>query len=339
MGKRLRLWQPHYIYSTVERIADRQFAFKPNHLPDQPLLRWDSDPRALDPNNKLIPKPSIINIIGSSLVRAQQNNPVDILWADSNINHMQTGIRVNHIDDLDRISAFKRDANSMIARFTNQTIQRDGHLLTGPFRAEPCLDGPSAEQQLLYAVCNVVKDGLVDTVRQSPFLSTYRHFAYGDDLAFWWIEWSGYDLAGGTRNKRIHPKDFLKWGKLELTDLPEWEELTVHQRQTRFRQQVREIEEENRYIRREQGRTVVGVPALFATDPRDRPKNPKASSPEPLCHASNHEQRHAFKKSWREFVSEYRRASWDFRNGYWEREFPQGSFRPPIATIYNASCL
>jgi len=201
------------------------------------------------------------------------------------------------------------------------------------------LDDPSAEQQFLYAATNVVKDGLVDRVSQSPFFNTYNHFAFGKRLRYWWIEWAKYDLAGGKRNQSIHPKDFLKWGELKFGCLPEWEGLSVHQKQTRFRQQVREIEEDNRQRRRDERRTVVGVPGLYAVDPRDRPVSPKGSGPEPLCHAMSRETRQAYQELWREFVKEHRKASFDYRSGYYEREFPQGSFRPPITTIYNASSL
>lgn len=339
MGRRLRLWQPHLVYSTVERTNDRQFSFKPNHLPDNPLLRWDSDPRSLDPHNRLIPKPSIINIIGSSLVRAQRNNPVELLWVEANINHIHSGFRVNHSDDLKLLSSFKQQVNSLIARLTNHALQRDGHLFSGPFRSEPCLDDPSAEQQFLYAATNVVKDGLVDKVSQSPFFSTYKHFAFGKPLRFWWIEWAQYELAGGLRNHRIHPKDYLEWGELKLGRLPEWEELTIHQQQTRYRQQIREIEENTRERLLEERRTVVGIPGLYALEPRERPESSGSRSRQPLCHAASRETRKAYQELWREFVKEYRKASSDYRNGYYEREFPLGSFRPPITTIYNASSL
>jgi hypothetical protein len=36
---------------------------------------------------------------------------------------------------------------------------------------------------------------------------------------------------------------------------------------------------------------------------------------------------------------EYRHASIDYRAGYLEREFPDGSYRPPLITPYSASRL
>ena len=86
-------------------------------------------------------------------------------------------------------------------------------------------------------------------------------------------------------------------------------------------------------------RLVVGVPRLFATDPRTRPANPKATGPQPLCHASTREAYWAYVREYRDFCREHRKASIDYLAGYHEREFPEGSFRPPITTIYQASRL
>jgi hypothetical protein len=185
----------------------------------------------------------------------------------------------------------------------------------------------------------IVKDGQVEKVSQSPFFNTYRHLAYGESLEFWWIEWGKYWKAGGAANKSIRIKDFLKWGSFELTLLPAWQNLTVHQRQTRFRKGVRELEQMYAERRRDENRTVIGVSRLFDIDPRDHPKTPGGSTPQPLCHTVDKQLRREYKRHWFEFVKEHRKASWDFRNGYWEREFPDGAFRPPILTIYLASRL
>ncbi len=91
--------------------------------------------------------------------------------------------------------------------------------------------------------------------------------------------------------------------------------------------------------RKATGNTVIGKKKLYETDPRDRPKNPKKSGREPLCHASDPELAKEYRESWREFLNQYIPASSDYRNGYFEREFPDGSVRPPLITIYTASGL
>ena len=113
--------------------------------------------------------------------------------------------------------------------------------------------------------------------------------------------------------------------------------MTESQRQTWVRRQVKEIEDACKKERKENGKTVIGTTGLFAVDPRERPKNPKKSGKEPLCHASDPELAKAHKKERREFLDQYIQASADYRRGYFEREFPSGSYRPPLVTIYHAS--
>ncbi len=339
MGSRIRLFEPGIVYNVTQRTNDRCFLFKPNHHPQIPLLQADSPPHALDVNNEIIPKPSVINIIGSSLVRAMHEYPIELFWYELNINHNHVGVGGYREDVLDDFIKFFQLSNSLIARQLNKTWYREGHLFGSRYRMEPCIDDPAAEQKLEYGLTNVVKDHLVERVDRSPFFSTYKHLAYGKPLKYWWIDWAGYWKAGGGLNSKLHPKQFLKWGELNLSTLPGWENLTIHQRQTRVRKMAQAAQEEAADIRKREKRTVVGVPALYAVDPRDRPKAPKKSGPQPLCHASDRKLRRDFKTKWNDFLDEYKEASQDFRDGYWEREFPDGSVRPPILKIYFSSKL
>jgi hypothetical protein len=134
-------------------------------------------------------------------------------------------------------------------------------------------------------------------------------------------------------------KAYLKWVEWECAPLPQHEEMAEHQRQSRMRHQVRDIESACKRERREAGVTVIGREGLYAVDPRDRPKSPKQSGQEPLCHAADPELKREYKKSWRTFIDQFIQASADYRSGYFEREFPDGSFRPPLVTIYSASKL
>ena len=101
--------------------------------------------------------------------------------------------------------------------------------------------------------------------------------------------------------------------------------------------QVKEIEEACRTMRKDNGKTIIGFQKLKETDPRSRPKNPKGSGPEPLCHASDKETAKEYKKRWRVFRDAYIQASADYRNGVFDRDFPDGSFRPPLVEIFMAN--
>ncbi len=338
MGSLIRWVQPNQVYELTMRTVDRQFLFKPNHHPKNPLLA-DTCPRnALDMNNDILPEPSIINTIGSAVGRALERYPVQIHCFEFNINHPHEQFSVTE-EQRPNLPGFLRSTHSLIARGVNRTWEREGHLFAARARFHPCVDDKAAEQKLIYGLTNAVKDNLVEEVSQSPFFSTYRHQAFGDELRFWFLDYSAYWAAGGDRKKSHRLKDYLKWVTWECTPLPSHAGWTEHQRQTWIRQQVREAERDAKKKRKATGNTVIGKKKLYETDPRDRPKNPKKSGREPLCHASDPELAKEYRESWREFLNQYIPASADYRNGYFEREFPDGSFRPPLITIYTASGL
>ena len=338
MGCRVRRFEAGVVYSAVARCNDRQFLFRPHHNPEAPLLDAACPAHALDPRNDLEPVPSAVNVVGASLGRALANRPVDLGWFEVNLHHEHAGSTPG--DDAQRaaIPHLLRDAHSLIARELNRLLGRENHVYGERYRAEPCLDDASAEQQLVYAMANAVKDGQVARVADSPFFSTYRHLAFGEPLRFWYIDRTAWWRKGGPRRGN-RPKDHLKWVELSLAPLPGWRALTVHQRRTRFRKLVREAEEIAAKEREAEGCSVVGVPALRRVDPHDRPRNPKRTGRQPLCHAADPTARRAFAREWREFLKAYRAASIAFRSGDFTVEFPDGSFRPPLVTMYAASAL
>ena len=238
---------------------------------------------------------------------------------------------------MDNVSGFFRTAHGLIARGVNKTWDREGHVFGGRARTHECVDDAAAEQKLLYAVTNPVKDNLLETVSKPPLFSTYDHLAKGKPLRFWYLDWEAYWTAGGKRKKSHRLKDYLRWTTWQCTPLPSQMAMREHQRQTWMRKQVREIEKACKTERKDSGKTVIGKAGLHAVDPRERPRNPKKSGKRPLCHASDPELAKEHKKEWRKFMGQYVEASADYRNGYYEREFPEGSYRPPLVTIYHAS--
>ena len=109
--------------------------------------------------------------------------------------------------------------------------------------------------------------------------------------------------------------------------------MTPSQRQTWIRKQVRILEGELEEQRKQQGCTVLGFKKLSETDPRDRPQNPKKSGKEPLCHCSDAEDKKMFKAQWKYFMNQFIPASADYRTGMRDRDFPVGSFKPPLFDI------
>jgi len=92
VGCRIRWFRTGKTYSAATRCNDRQFLFRPNHNPKNPLLDASCPANALDPNNDLTPVPSLINIIGASVGRALANHSVGLNWFEANLHHEHDGV-------------------------------------------------------------------------------------------------------------------------------------------------------------------------------------------------------------------------------------------------------
>ncbi len=195
MGSRNRLFEKDTVYNGVSRADDQKFLFRPNHDPGEPLLSSECPKEALELDNDLIPVPSIINIIGSSIGRAMKLNPIDLHWFDGNINHNHLGYSLKE-DQLENISPFLQHCNSIIARSINKLLGKTGHVLGGPCRIEACLDEESIIQKLKYAVENCVKDNQCVRVEDSPYFSSYKFLATDEPLKFWYIDWRTFGKNG-----------------------------------------------------------------------------------------------------------------------------------------------
>jgi hypothetical protein len=342
VGSRIRRFEVGVVYSVAIRCNDREFLFRPNHDPANPLLEAGCAPRSLDPKNDLVPRQSVINLVGACLGRALAKHPIRIHWFECNLDHLHVGFSVDDEAMRENVVPFFRMVESGIARQTNRLWARENHVFGERYRATPCLDDDAAEQQMIYALTNAVKDGQVERVAKSPFFSTAAwHRVDGASAGphrYWYFDYASWWRKGGPR-KTNRLKDFLAWIEIEIAPLPHLRALTAHQRQTRLRHQLRKIELTTAERLAAEGRTAVGFETLRRLDPRDRPRNPKTSGRQPLCHASEPAARMMFKREWREFLREYRRASIDYQVGYHGREFPEGSYRPPLITPYSASRL
>jgi hypothetical protein len=303
MGSRIREYRPGIVYAIVIRTVDRRFAFKPDHNPKYPLLAAGCPTSSFERSTETIPNPSVIDIVGASAARAKELAEVNLHWVEANSNHLQTGISVSRAEDVGNIPQFFQNFHSAVATKLGKKWKWDGHIFAGKYRATPCLDDASVEQQLVYSVTNPVKDCLVGRVLESPYFTTFRHLGHGKKLKYFLIDWDAYNVAGADRKKSHCVQDYVKWHELEISPVPGQEAWPDHKRHAWSRARIREVEAQMREELRRKRRSPMGAAAQFRTNPRGRPRNPKYSSPQPLCHCSDAEARRDFKRQWRETVS------------------------------------
>ena len=309
MAYRPRWVRAHAAYCHTQRTVDRQFLFKPDDITR--------------------------NIIGAAAGRALEKFPVKIYWLDFNINHKQSGITPlsDSYEHLQNFVRFEQLFNSLVARGINKYLGREGPLYSSRNRTDEAIDDRSLEQQLLYAVTNPVKDGLVDRVAHWKGFSSYKQLATGEVDRYWYIDWTAWHRAGGKRSRKS-PEAFVRWVEVKLSPIPSWEGMSAHKRQALFRRRVRELEGDYRLEREREGRRAMGPRKLAKVDHRDRPKSPpKESGRQPLCHSSTLEGAKEYEKRWREYLDQYYHASGLWMKGVTDVEFPSGSFKPPLIRI------
>ena len=309
MSRRPRWYRPNGAYCETQRTTDRQFLFKPDG--------------------------NISNIIGAAAGRALEKYPVKLYWLDFNINHKHAGRGPlsDSPEHLENLAKFDQLFNSLVARGINKYLGREGPLFSTRNRSTPAIDDESLEQQLLYAVTNPVKDGLVDRVAHRKGFSSYKQLATGEVERFSYINWTRWHQAGGARSKRS-PEEFTEWTKVKLSPIPSWERLPEHKRQALFRRRVRQLEQRYREEREREGRRPMGPRKLAKLDPRQRPRHaPEQRRPQPLCHASTAGAARDYENQLRAFLDQYYHASGMWLEGAHDVGFPPGSFKPPLIRI------
>jgi len=304
MARRPRWLKSDTIYCDTQGTIDRQFLFKP------------------DPETR--------NIIGACAARALKKYPVKLYCLEFNITHKHSekaplSDSPEHLQNLVR---FDQMFNSLLVRELNRKYERVGPLFASRNRTDEATDDSAAEQQLFYAVTNVVKDGLVDRVEHWGGVSSYRQLATGQVDTYTYIDRTAWHRAGGVSSGKP-PEAFTRTVTLELTPLPGWEGMSPSKRQAHFRREVRRMERHFRDERARKGRGVMGKSRLAKVDPRDRPKSRREKTRQPLCHSSTLEGAKEYEALLREYMDRYYRASDMWMRGVWDVEFPAGAIRPP----------
>ncbi|MDJ0765278.1 MAG: hypothetical protein QNJ97_20025 [Myxococcota bacterium] len=302
MGDRPRWIKADAVYCDVQRTVDRCFLLKPDE--------------------------AVRQIIGSAAGRALEKYPVKLFALDFNINHKQN--LISPISDapehIQAVAKFHQMFNSLIARGINKYYGREGALFSSRNRSTEAVDDVSIEQQLLYAVTNVAKDGLVDRVTHWRGFSSYQQLATGEVERFRYIDWTAWHKAGGKKSNK-KPEAFLKTVQVRLSPLPGWAHMPEHKRQAHFRREVRKREQ--LYREQREGRPVLGVRKLEKIDPRDKPKTPFVRTRKPICHAATKMAAENYRVALRNFLDQYWYASGMWQRGVRHVEFPLGSFKPP----------
>src|SRR3954462_10677862 len=174
-------------------------------------------------------------------------------------------------------------------------------------------------------------DRLVDRPRDWPGGHCVRTLLEGEVLEGLWFDRTQEYLA----RRRGEKLDLLQYATrevLELDPLPCWKHLTEEQRRARAAALVEDIESEVAARRKKTGIKPLGVAAVLAQNPLQKPKKTK-KPPAPASHAASTAIRRELRNAYALFVAAYRAAAEKLRGGVRDVVFPRGCFPPALPFV------
>ena len=278
--------------------------------------------RALD---RTPASPEINNILGACLARANARYPVNLIAFQA----MATHCHLEHCDDKGNQPFFMSLFLSLSAREINRHLGREGKVWARRHSSSACLGDEVQIEKFAYLHANPCRAHLVDHAADWPGLSTVHAVTQGAPLRFWYHDRTAFHRARH-RGEQVTLDDFRRDITLELVTLPCWQDLPVAEQRRRAAEAIRIAEDEARKTRLAEKKSVMPLDVLLAQQPTQRPSQPLARTPRPLCHASDQETYFAFRDQYREFCREYHAASFAFRGGDLGVVFPKYSIPPSL---------
>ena len=271
----------------------------------------------------LRPSRSVNEIIVGVIGRGLREYPAVHLYAIAVLSNHVQGLA--SATDGESLSAFLGYFKSNVARKLNRLLRRTDAFWGRRTRFIPVLDEEAQVARLSYILSQGVKEGLVRRPELWPGVHCARSLMTGEPLHGTWFDQTRQWYARRA-GEPVGPRDFATPMEVSFNALPCWAVLPAEERQRRARELVEAIVRANAIP----GRQFLGVAAILAQDPEDRPAIIE-KSPAPPCHASSLERWQRYKDFLRELVSIYESVSARFRRGLAVlEEFPAFCFPPKM---------
>jgi hypothetical protein len=285
--------------------------------------------RALHSRLLFRPSPELNQIIIGTLARAKKRHKVQVCFAVCLGNHMHLLLRP---EDAQELSGFMGYFLSKLGKEVGRLTGWKEKIFGRRYQAIPISDEEEAQiGRLRYCLAHGAKEDLVERPQDWPGVHCVRALLEGEVLEGLWFDRT-QEYAARRRGEMFEPLQYATREVLELDPLPCWEHLTEEQRRSRTAALVEDIESETAARRKRTGAKPLGVAAVLAQNPLQRPKKTK-KSPAPSFHAASKAVRRELRDAYAWFVAAYRAAAEKLRAGVRDVVFPRGSFPPALPFV------
>lgn len=277
----------------------------------------------------LKPTDDLRTIIVGVLARAQSLSAVDVHAFVFLSNHYHLLLSVESALHLARFMNF---LNSNLAREAGRMFKWREKFWGRRYQAIVVSEEEASQiDRLRYILSHGCKEGLTARPQDWPGAHCVMALVEGQPLRGAWFDRTR-EYAARTRGETFHRLEFSSVETIILEPLPCWRHLSKTKRRSRIREIVTGIETETVSRHAKEGTRPLGLKAVRAQHPHQRPRKLKRSLA-PAFHAATKEARRELVEAYGWFLSAYRDAARRLRQGDRHASFPEGSFPPRLPFV------
>jgi REP element-mobilizing transposase RayT len=277
----------------------------------------------------LKPTEELKTIVIGVLARAQELYPVEIHAFVFLSNHYHLLLSV---EDALQLARFMNYLNSNLAREAGRLHGWREKFWGRRYQAIVISQEEVAQMgRLRYLLSHGCKEGLVARPQQWPGANCVRALLEGLPLQGLWFDRT-QEYAARARREKFHRLEYATSEALRLEPLPCWRHLSKQKIRSRVAELIAQIETETATRHARERTQPLGLKAIVALNPHDRPRKLK-KAPAPAFHAFTKTARRELIEAYGWFLSVYREAAEKLRAGNLGASFPEGSFPPRLPFV------
>ena len=270
--------------------------------------------RTLEARMWMIPTRKMEKLLGGIVARYASFAGIELYAYCFLSNHYHLVIRAPR----GNTDEFCENINREIARRVNWKNHRTGTFWHTPYADQRILSESDLVEAFLYVTTNAVRHGLVEHPELWTGLCSYSQCLYERDRSFTFHHYTAQD-----------PDKIVCSHTLKLSVLPMLRDLRKQERQERISALIEERVKELHAYRKSNGLGFLGLEGVLSIIPGSIPQT-VSRSPRPVSYTKDAELRKQAKAEARERNSKYSEASFRYRLGDLQAEFPEFAFRPPL---------
>ena len=277
----------------------------------------------------LSPTDDLRPIVLGILARAQRLYSVDVHAFVFLSNHYHLLLSVENARQL---SCFMNYLNSNLAREAGRLHGWREKFWGRRYQAIVVSEEEAAQiDRLRYILSHGCKEGLVARPQEWPGAHCVKALVEGQDLRGLWFDRTK-EYAARARGQEFERLEYATPETIRLGPLPCWRHLAGEIYRSRVSELVKQIESETAHRYAREGTQPLGVTAILAQNPHDRPPRSKKAWA-PAFHAATQAARKQLVEAYGWFQSAYREAAKKLLAGDLSACFPEGSFPPRLPFV------